>query len=281
MALQEVEFDFVVDVLTSVVKGSNKGVDEAVKLDNFRTYLEDLILYESVARTYVEIGEKGDYPTPNIRAALIASEINREGKLEDGTRISLVRKYMKAEDYLNAKFKIKQFEKKYMGTLQEVLAEATVDVTSKEEVINPSILVKLGTAVMDRESGYYETRYSQEQQLYMKEAKQLWLIEKQKYLEQGLTDRPYYKILKDVFEGSQHHYPLVSKKALEKTANFTYKLDKDEYVSLDDLQEVYKYNDASKLVDVDVLNTYGNEIKDSMVAYEKRHEVKEPVKALK
>ena len=125
MALQEVEFDYVVDVVTSVVKGTNKGIDEAIKLDNFRTYLEDLILYESVARTYVEIGGKGDYPTPNIRAALIASEINRDGKLEDGTRISLVRKYMKAEDYLNAKFKIKQFENKYMGSLKEVLAEAS------------------------------------------------------------------------------------------------------------------------------------------------------------
>ena len=281
MSLEKVEFDFVVDVVTRIVKGTHKGIDEEVKLDNFRTYLEDLILYESVGRTNVFISGEGTYPSANIRAALIASGLNREGKLENGVTISSVRKFMKAEDYLNAKFKIRQFERKYMGPIEEVLAEATAEVTSKDEVINPTLLVRLGTAIMDRESGYYETRYDEEQQLYIKEAKQLWLIEKQKYIEEGMTDRPYYVMLKDIFEGEQHHCPLITRKAIEKIASYTYKLDNNREVDLEDLQEIYKFNDASALVDIDVFETYGDEIKDSMLSYANRHKEPAPVKILK
>jgi hypothetical protein len=282
MAIEKIDFDYITDVISYIIKGTNKGIETDIKLRDFELYFNDIICYEAVSRTNIEVSGEEEYPSNNIRAALIASGINREGKLEEGVHISSVRKYMESHDFLYAKNKIKYLETKYMGKLKDVLAEATVAVTSKDDIIDPAILVKLGTAVCDRDSDYYVIGYyNKDEELYSKEAKQLWLIEKQKYIDRNLTDKPYYLMLKDIFEGKQHHYPLVTKRNLEKAASFTYKLDRDEDVSLEDLQEVYKFNDASALVDVDIFEKYGDSVKESMNSYSKRHEKKAPLKVLK
>ena len=259
---------------------------DSEKKEAFRKYFEDAICYEVITSTKIEVCANEEKRTGNIMSSLIASGMNREGRLDRDLALDRMVKYLHLEDYQTAKAKVIEQEKEEFGKpFKEVVADAYADSINNEEVIDPARLLLIGCSMKDRESGYYETRYDRMQDYYAKDAKKIWLSEKQKYFKNGLTDRPYYIILKEIFENSdQHHYPLITRQALCKAVDLTYRMDNDMPIQItSELQEMYKLNDASSLIDMDVIQTFNSEIMEASLEYANKHGEKpeEKTKVLK
>jgi len=253
------------------------------KKEAFRKYFEDAICNEVITSTKIEVCANSEKTTGNLKSSLIASGISRDGRLGKDMTIDRMVKYLHLGDYQTAKARVIESESEEFGRpFKEVIGEAYTDSITSEEVIDPARLIAIGCAMKDRESGYYETRYDRMQDYYAKDAKKIWLSEKQKYFKSGLTEKPYYVILKEIFENSdQHHYPLVTREAMSKIATVTYNMDNDEPVSLSDIQEMNKLNDASALIDMDVVLTFNDEINTISSEYLKRHSKEVKTRVLK
>ena len=264
----------ITELVTADVKKGLKYVHSTSEILKFKKYFEDLALFEMIsdskgAKAYADNKEA----TTNISSALIASGVSPTGYLDKKGHTDTYASYHSTENLLYAKRKVldNQFEYLDYKTFGRKTAEVYDGVGSHDDIVDPYDLVKIAVSKKDIESGYVED-HSEHIHSYLMQARDMWIEEKTKYIKYNLTDKPYYKILCEVFENNaQHHYPLVTKDALESIASFTYKLDNDMNVTVSELQNVYRLNDASKLVDMDILSTYSDEIKDVMKRYIERN----------
>ena len=278
-----VDIKSMIENVTNDVRRNLKYIHSISAVDDFKTYFEDMVLYEAIGTAgAVRAEADSKSSTLNIATALIASKINPKGYLDRKERIGEYVAYHNHDNLMYAKRKVRDNQFAYLDykDFGRRTAEVYEEVLSHKEIVDPAELIKIGVCARDLVSGYVE-EYSTTLPGYLTQVRDMWKTEKAKYVKEGLTEKPYYKMLCEVYEKNpQHHYPLVTKKALESIASFTYKLDNDLNVSVSDLQDTYRFNDASKLVDLDVSETYSNEIKSVMREYVKRNKKKNKQKSM-
>ena len=271
-----VSLEEMINQTTNDVKHNMKFIHSDGEIERFKKYFEDIVLYEEIAcinkynvKTYAD----DEKVSNNIKSSLIASGIKIDGNLEPKENISSLISALNTNNLLFAKKRAQELEKEYLGNdFGYKTFELANDVSSHEEIIDPSQLLKVGVCMQDRMSGYVED-HSGYNNSYILYAKKAWNEEKQKYIKEGLTDKPYYRILNDVFEkDSLKHYTLVHRKALEHAARITYKVDNDVLITENELEELHRFNDASKVLNEDVLDKY--KIKINQVNKKNKRKIK-------
>lgn len=126
----------------------------------FKDYFEDMILFEIISckSILISFGSKGNEITDNLKIALIASGISKDGSIPNGSEYSSNSFVNDLNVHVYAKKRAKEFEKKLLGVpyknrnikYQEYLA------SSESNLPNPYELVELGIARRERESGYIQ-----------------------------------------------------------------------------------------------------------------------------
>ena len=274
MEEKEVSLRELIDLVTTDIRRNLNYVRSESDVRSFEKYFEDMALFEAIGMASgVKAYADSRVATLNIATALIASGINQKGTLDKKEHTGSYNVPHTRENLMTAKRMVLNNQYSYLNgePFGRKMVEVYAKVGSHREIIDPTDLVRIAIAKKEIESGFVED-YSEHIYTYLDQANDMWIQEKNKYIESGLTNKPYYKILKDLFETKpQHHYPLVTKEALEAAASFTYKLDNDLAVSVGEMQNLYRLNDASKLADMDVCETYSKEIKEVMKDYVRRN----------
>ena len=265
-----------IDQITNDVKHNMTYIHSDGELERFRNYYEDELLYEEIACiNKYSIKSYGDDKkvSDNVKASLIASGISKDGHLASKEKFSTLTAQLNMSNLLFAKKRAQELEKDYLGNdFSYKVLELANEVNSHESIINPSELLKIGVCMQDRMSGYVED-HSGYNDSYISCAQKAWYTEKQKCIKEGLTDKAYYKILKDVFETDKlKHYTLIHRNALEKAADITYRRDNDIPVANFDMEELYKFNNALSVFNEDILEKYG--IKENHVNKKIRNKIK-------
>ncbi len=267
--MEELSLREIIDTISNEAVHNMKHSDGEVA--RFREYFEDNVISEAITRSHLGIKTYGssNRVSNNIKSALIASEISRNGKLKKGEEFSTLECSMKYENLYYAKKRAQQLEELYLDGrsfgLRAAQLEAKVD--SHKEIIDPAFLLKLGVCMQDRMSGYVED-HSGYNDMYISYVKDAWQKEKSKYIRDGLTNTAYFKILHDVFDNNQYkHYTLVHRIALESAINATYKIDNNLYGVENDLDKLYRYGDAAEVLGENVFDTYKKEFEDSLKKY--------------
>jgi hypothetical protein len=247
-----------------------------IQIKEFKKYLTDAVTREIIAngRHVVRVMGTSDKITPILKSSLIASTIiNADSNLEEDEKID----YIELQHDRNTLFEAKKYvintETDYLDGIEfgKRACMLYAKVKAHDELTDPIDLVKIGVTYQDRMSAYNEG-HPKNENIYLEIAMEAWKMEKQKYINNGLTNKPYYKILEDIYENNdQHHYSLVTRKALENIASFTYKLDNDLTVTVSELQDMYRYNSASKEIESNVALKYNEPIKEVMREYTAKH----------
>ena len=280
---EEVTLEGLINLTTEEIKKNLNYVVSDSSIKSFRRYFEDIVTYQTISDIDGCVKVEGNpmFVSTNVAAALIASNIRRNGNLERGEKLTDRWSDLHSENTLFAKKRIVELEKEYLeDSFESKVLNTLKEVNTEENIINPVNLIKIGTCMHDRISGYTESRDHKENE-YIKLAKEAWVTEKQKYIKYNLTKTAYYKVLKDIFEENDlRHYPLVTKEALESVASLTYNLDRDNYVATPDIHSFYRMNDASKLIYMDVIDAYEDEIRECFESYRSRHSGKAKIKTI-
>ena len=265
-----------VDEVTLKVYDNYLHVKDEQLLD-FYKYFEDIIISEMLTKgSPIRAYNNNGKVSGNLLSSLIASRLKKDGEEVKEPYANLYI-YHSRDNFVYAKEKILENEMLYLNDYDYGHKLATVysKVKASDEPINPTELVKIATTMQDRLNGYNEL--AKNTKVYLETTKELWNEEQRKYIRDGLTDKPYYKILEDLFDfkKQQQHYPLVTREALEKVSSLTYKLDRDLNVTMDDLQDMYRFNAASTAIGSNVALKYNDEIKEVMREYTIRHKAKQ------
>jgi len=280
---EEVTLEELINLTTEEIKKNLNYVVSDSSIKSFRRYFEDIVTYQTISDIDGCVKVEGNpmFVSTNVAAALIGSNIRRNGNLERGERLTDRFSNLHSENTLFAKKRIVELEKEYLeDSFESKVLNTLKEVNTEEDIINPVNLIKIGTCMHDRISGYTESRNPKENE-YINLAKEAWLTEKQKYIKNNLTDTVYYKILKDIFEDNDlRHYPLVTKEALESISYLTYSLDRDNSVLTPDIHSFYRMNDASKLVYMDIIDAYEDDIRECFGSYGSRHRGKAKTKII-
>ena len=270
--MKELNFNEIVDTVTKEVKSSLTYIISESQENSFRKYFEDLVVYETIGVGRVRVYGDAFKTSDNISSALIASGIKRNGVLEK--KIEDFSANGEQENLIAAKKRAQELELDYLDgdSFGKRVAQIYTKVDNHDEILNPVDLIKVGVCMQDRQSGYVED-HTGNNSSYINFAKGLWLKEKMKYIRLGLTDKPYYQILEDIFEhNEQKHYPLVTREAMEEVADFTFRIDHaDTTLNLRDLHRMYAINDASRQVGFDVIEYYDETVTKSMHDYTEKH----------
>ena len=272
---EEVTLKDLVELTTNEVKRDLNYVVSESKINDFKRYFEDMAIYQTIADIDLAVKVEGNpmYVTTNVATALVASDIRRKGTLEKGEKLTSRLSDLHSANTLYAKKRVQELEEDYLGMpFENKVLNTLKEVISTEDILNPVDLVKIGVCMQDRVSGYTEDSNIIANNNKIKFAKEVWALEKEKYVKNGLTNKPYYQILRDIFEEyDQKHFPLVTREAFEKVAYLTYGLDKDYKLAISDIHEFYRMNDASRLIDIDVIDDYREGIEESFGSYKDRH----------
>ncbi len=255
-----------------------------INIEAFKTFLLDNIMFECIGSGKLETKVYGNVGKVDskLMSSLLASSIKSCDKMAKDEVISETILSLSRDTLLDAKRRVLSNETKYLdgNEFGKYIAMTYAKIDSNKEIIDPAYLIRIGTCVQDRKNGYNESK-SELNDYYINMAYDAWKKEKMKYVVNNQMDTPYFKIIYSLFNArKQEHYPLVTRKALEHVASFIYKVDNDLDVTLADLNNMYRYNKASKLLGKDVINEYSDEIKNIKLEYIERHKGMEKVKKL-
>jgi hypothetical protein len=271
---KKVSLKDLIELTTDEIRRDLRYVISDSEVNSFKKYFEDMVIYQTLVDINVCVEVEGNpmFVSTNVSTALTASNIRRNGCLRTGEKLTSMFSDLYGENTLFAKRRVLEMEKEYLGeSFESKVLKTLKEVNENEDIINPADLIKIGVCMQDRLSGYTED-HSKNADSKIEFAKAAWLIEKDKYEKLGLTNKPYYQILKDIYEENEYkHYPLVTREALENTAYLTYGLDRDLKLSIDDIHAFYRLNDASRIIDADVIDDYREEVDECFDSYRERH----------
>ena len=245
-----------------------------LQAEELEKFLKDAIATELLTsqRSTIEIEGNRDKVTTNLASSLVAAGISRTGELEEDAIVEPIQMDFNRTRFGEAQRYVIDSEIDYLeGFSYEKRASMMYGkVRVHPELANPDELLRVGFATIDRKSGYNGNHTSRDKG-YFEFVHEAWQMEEYKYKDLGLTDTPYYKVLKSIFdENNLHHYPLVARKALESIALFTFKLDNGLKTSVSEMQEMQRYCEASKIMGEDVEAIYHDDIRKVMKSYSER-----------
>ncbi len=112
--MEELSLREIIDTISNEAVHNMKHSDGEVA--RFREYFEDNVISEAITRSHLGIKTYGssNRVSNNIKSALIASEISRNGKLKKGEEFSTLECSMKYENLYYAKKRAQQLEELYL-----------------------------------------------------------------------------------------------------------------------------------------------------------------------
>ena len=264
------DFNGFIEEVSASVRANLKDVND-IQIEEFEKYLKDAIATELVtsARSTITVMGTSDKVTSNLKSALIASTIKKDGKLGKHEMIEEINMDLNRARISEARTYIIESEKDYLdGKEYEKRASMLYSkVKGHRELTDPAELIKVGLATLDRQS-CYNGNHTNNDKGYFSFVKDAWEMEQKKYADLGQTDTPYYQIISDIYDnGRMHHFPLATKKALEHIATFTFKLHNNLRVTVSEMEDMNRYNAASKAIGYDVALKYQDKVREVMRNY--------------
>ncbi len=253
--------------------------DDTNSFVRFNDYLEDIILFELISGKYrdgiVLSTVKG--VTSNIKYALVASSLSKNGKVNANLLLSDSLAYNKNNIIYAKESAIKNDKKRLSKPFNEYVDEVCDYVYKKNSLSNPYRIIECGIACAERNSGYVEVKHDERHALKhsINKLNNTYDKERNNMILYGLKDSLSYDILNYVFnEGSNRHYPLATSVALKNMALLTYMVDND--IELFDgyetvLQDTLRNIKAAKIVDMDTMKLFEEKFLRTMNGYLKEN----------
>lgn len=273
--------DILNDITCQTISMFGNSINEE-DLTNFRRYLEDIVLFdiirgESDALKFYSVGRE---VSQNIRVALIASGLSRDGRIPEDGFYKSVRYPVTIQHHYAAKLAAREHEEAQFKSFKLNVMCVVDENLEQPEHLNVLQFVTLGIAQNERNCGYVEAK-DRDIEFCERELQTLWNSRK-KYLEKnGLDESLEYAICCEIFKRPQaKHYPLATAVTLCEMAAT------DEFVRINGadalnpeyVDYVFRNLKAAKITDYDVISKYEKNFRE--VVRPKNNE-KKVIKTLK
>ena len=257
--------DILNDITCQTIAMYGNNISEKM-VANFRKYLEDIVLFDIIrcdsdALSFYSVGRE---VSKNIRIALIASGISRDGMIPFGECYRPVKTSVKKHDYYFAKRATRENDADRFKSFKLNVMSLMDEYREQPEKLDLLQFLSLGLSQNERNCGYVEDKESVIE-FCESELQTMWMIRK-KYLEENvLKNSLEYSICSEIFQRPlAKHYPLATSLALCEMAMT------DEFVRTNGLeslnQEYIEYVlrniKAAKITDYDIISKYEGRFRD-------------------
>lgn len=251
--------DILNDITCQTVTMYGNNISEE-QLTNFRRYLEDIVLFDIIkcdidALNFYSVGRN---VSQNIKIALIASGISRDGLIPTGECCKPVKCSVNKHDHYFAKLTVRENDKAIFKSFKLNVICLLDEYGEQPHKLDVLQLLSLGIAQNERNCGYVEAKDS-EIEFCEEELQTMWNIRK-KYLEEnGLANSLEYAICDEVFQRPlSRHYPLATSLALcemAATDDFV-RTNGVEALNPEYIEYVLRNIKAAKITDNDIISKY-------------------------
>lgn len=247
------------DMITNITYQTYMIFKDTISLDQitkFKEYLEDAILFEIISckSSKIVCASNERDVTENIRIALIASGISKDGKLPEGEKYSPLTHNVMLQDHYNAKKRVREIDvERENGTYINKMNKTINNFQENPQLfINIAELVEMGIAQNERNCGYIEER--NDAVLFFEGATQaMWMIKRDLLEHYGYKNSLAYEICESIYERPYlKHYSLPTKIALVNMAEISFEIAKNGRKNFDDeglIKETLRNIEASKITD--------------------------------
>lgn len=247
------------------------------QLIDFRRYLEDIVLFDiiSCGASSVKLLSSKNMVNDNLKVALIASGISRDGTIPNNEKYILKDVFVNRNTCILAKKRVKEVEIEQLGTeyINKVM-QMSYDLRIFKDAINAGELVELGLALRERDCGYIEE--DQRKTDFARGAQYAnWCIENSCFNNCGLEDTLAYDICKYAYDNNIccRHYPLAVKLALMQMADIDLFISINGIENFDNeelLTQTLANINAAKVTDRKLIEPFERRFKDEMRFYVNR-----------
>lgn len=240
-------------------------LDQLVEFDRI---LEDAVLFEIISCKSSKIvcsSIKGNV-TENIKIALIASGISKDGKLPEGEEYSGRAHNVTLQDHYDAKKRVRELDiKREGGTYINKMNLSINNFQSNPQFfINIAELVEMGIAQNERNCGYIEER--NDAVLFFEGATQaMWMTKRDLLEHYGYKNSLAYEICDSIYKRPYlKHYSLPTKTALVNMAEISFEIAKNGRQNFKDerlIKETLRNIEASKITDEEFIAPFEKRFK--------------------
>lgn len=255
---------------TSLIFGAT---EEQLKV--FRRYFEDFVLSEIILNgncSVVEFGSNENIVTDNLKAALIASGISKDGVLPDGRCYDNKSILSDSGIYSYANERVKSLETQLLKAPYSYRTMLACDYIkeNRNSLPNAYELVELGIARMEREVGYIKCPHFDA--FYNGVQIGIMSIRGNSFEKNGLSDTLAYDICKTVNISPEgyRHYALATNTALKQMAGIDFFVATnglENYDNEEELMSTLRNIEAAKVTDRTLVEPFEKRFKETMEPY--------------